>query len=64
MESANAKQLDRQGKPNNLLNTKEIEQFCVTDDTGMQLLKRAISRLSLSARAYTVFKMWHVLLPI
>ncbi len=52
VEGARAKQLSRQGKPNNLLGTKEIEQFCVADEAGMQLLKQAISRLSLSARAY------------
>lgn len=52
VEKARAKQIHRQGKPNNLLGTKEIEQFCVTDEAGMQLLKQAISRLSLSARAY------------
>jgi magnesium chelatase family protein len=52
VEAAREKQLSRQLKPNNLLGTKEIEQFCVTDDAGMQLLKQAISRLSLSARAY------------
>lgn len=52
VELARAKQLSRQGKPNNLLGTKEIEQFCVADEAGMQLLKQAINRLSLSARAY------------
>lgn len=52
VELARAKQLSRQGKPNNLLGTKEIEQFCMADEAGMQLLKQAISRLSLSARAY------------
>ncbi len=52
VEAARAKQISRQGKPNNLLGTKEIEQYCVADEAGMQLLKQAISRLSLSARAY------------
>lgn len=52
VELARTKQLSRQGKPNNLLGTKEIEQFCVADDAGLALLKQAISRLSLSARAY------------
>ncbi len=52
VEAARKKQISRQGKPNNLLGTKEIEQFCVTDEAGLQLLKQAISRLSLSARAY------------
>lgn len=52
VEAARAKQLTRQGKPNNLLGTKEIEKYCVADEAGLQLLKQAISRLSLSARAY------------
>lgn len=52
VEKARENQISRQGKPNNLLGTKEIEQYCVTDDAGLQLLKLAISRLSLSARAY------------
>ncbi len=52
VENARAKQLNRQNKPNNLLGTKEIEQFCVVEEAGMLLLKQAISRLSLSARAY------------
>ena len=52
VEKARAKQLTRQGKSNNLLGTKEIEQFCMVEDAGLILLKQAISRLSLSARAY------------
>jgi magnesium chelatase family protein len=52
VEAARARQIKRQGKPNNLLGTKEIEQYCVADEAGMQLLKQAISQLSLSARAY------------
>src|SRR5665647_315377 len=45
-------QIERQGKSNFLLGTKEIDKYCLTDDTGMALLKQAISRLNLSARAY------------
>jgi magnesium chelatase family protein len=52
VETARERQISRQGKPNNLLGTKEIEQYCVADEAGMLLLKQAISRLSLSARAY------------
>ncbi|HYN53929.1 MAG TPA: YifB family Mg chelatase-like AAA ATPase [Methylotenera sp.] len=52
VENARARQLRRQGKPNNLLGTKEIELHCVADEAGLTLLKTAISRLSLSARAY------------
>ena len=50
--AARAKQLERQGKPNNALGTGEIEQFCKVDTAGETLLKQAISRLSLSARAF------------
>jgi magnesium chelatase family protein len=52
VEKARTKQLSRQGKPNHLLGTKEIETYCAPDEAGMQLLKSAISRLNLSARAY------------
>ncbi len=52
VEIARVKQLKRQGKPNNLLGTKEIEIHCVADEAGLTLLKTAISRLNLSARAY------------
>ncbi len=40
VEQARAIQINRQGKPNNLLGTKEIEQYCVTDEAGMQLLNK------------------------
>lgn len=52
VEKARAKQLSRQGKPNHLLGTKEIEAHCVATEAGLTLLKTAISRLNLSARAY------------
>jgi magnesium chelatase family protein len=52
VEQARAKQLERQGKANDLLGSKEIEQFCAADEAGMALLKQAISKLNLSARAY------------
>jgi magnesium chelatase family protein len=31
---------------------KEIEHFCVLDETGKNLLSKAMERLQLSARAY------------
>jgi magnesium chelatase family protein len=52
VEKARARQLSRQGKPNHLLGTKEIEDHCKADEAGITLLKTAISRLNLSARAY------------
>lgn len=52
VEAARQRQIQRQGKANFLLNTVEIDQLCAPDESGLNLLKQAISRLSLSARAY------------
>jgi magnesium chelatase family protein len=45
-------QISRQGKPNALLGTREIDRYCATDRDGDQLLRHALARLLLSARAY------------
>ncbi len=45
-------QLHRQGKANQALSSKETEEYCLPDTAGITLLKSAISRLNLSARAY------------
>jgi magnesium chelatase family protein len=52
VQAAFARQIARQGKPNNRLGTKEIDHYCQADPAGETLLKQAISRLNLSARAY------------
>jgi magnesium chelatase family protein len=52
VEAARELQLKRQGKANFALGSLEIDEFCQPDDTGLTLLKTAISRLNLSARAY------------
>ncbi len=52
VERARRIQLERQGKPNALLGTKEIDRHCATDREGDQLLRHALARLLLSARAY------------
>jgi magnesium chelatase family protein len=52
VETARLRQLQRQGQANSLLSTAEIDQYCAADEAGMSLLKQAISRLNLSARAY------------
>ena len=52
VEAARALQLQRQGKPNFALGSLEIDEFCQPDEAGLTLLKTAISRLNLSARAY------------
>jgi magnesium chelatase family protein len=52
VEKARAKQMHRQGKANHLLNNPEIERHCAINEAGASLLKTAIARLNLSARAY------------
>jgi len=49
---ARAAQISRQGKPNALLGTREIDRHCATDREGDQLLRHALARMLLSARAY------------
>ena len=49
---ARARQLERQGMSNSLLGTIEIDRHCGTDREGDQLLRHALARLLLSARAY------------
>ncbi len=50
--AARTLQLARQGKPNAQLTPAEIIAHAHPDETGAQLLKQAMARLSLSARAY------------
>jgi len=52
VEHARQRQIRRQGKSNAQLSTREIDEYCVTDEAGNALLKQAIVRLDLSARAY------------
>jgi magnesium chelatase family protein len=52
VEAAAGRQRSRQGKPNAKLSTREIDDICVPDAAGAALLKQAISRLGLTARAY------------
>ncbi len=52
VEKARDSQLQRQGKANFSLGSLEIDAYCQPDDAGLTLLKTAISRLNLSARAY------------
>ncbi len=46
------RQLNRQGKTNSHMSVKEIDKFCALDTASENLLKQAINRLNLSARAY------------
>jgi magnesium chelatase family protein len=52
VESARQRQQARQGRPNALLSVTEIESLCAPDAQGEALLRQAITRLNLSARAY------------
>jgi magnesium chelatase family protein len=52
VEAAHQRQLQRQGKANSRLTVKEIDEYCVLDNTAENLLKQAINRLNFSARAY------------
>jgi magnesium chelatase family protein len=45
-------QLERSGKPNNLLGNREIEQLCRLNEADERLLDNAIEQLGLSARAW------------
>jgi magnesium chelatase family protein len=52
VDAARSIQLERQGKTNAMLGNNEIDLHCTPDAAGMSLLKNAINRLNLSARAY------------
>lgn len=52
VEQAFSTQIQRQGKSNHLLSTKEIDEFCVADQAAQLLLQNAMAKLNWSARAY------------
>ncbi|MDP1871449.1 MAG: YifB family Mg chelatase-like AAA ATPase [Gallionella sp.] len=52
VEAARQRQIDRQNKSNAQLSVTELDELCAPDAEGETLLKRAITRLDLSARAY------------
>ncbi len=52
VELAAARQHARQQKPNAKLDVKQIDTLCVPSAAGETLLKQAIARMGLSARAY------------
>jgi magnesium chelatase family protein len=52
VERARSAQLARQGKSNARLAAREIARHCTPNGAGVELLKQAIARLGLSARAY------------
>jgi magnesium chelatase family protein len=52
VELARNRQQQRQEKANNLLTSQEIERYCNVSEASLALLKTAITRMNLSARAY------------
>jgi magnesium chelatase family protein len=50
--AARERQLARHDKPNARLTPREIDRHCTPDSQGESLLRQAITRLGLSARAY------------
>ena len=50
--AAHERQLQRAGKPNSALGTREIERYCALSDADHKLLEHALERLGLSPRAY------------
>ncbi|HEY5993611.1 MAG TPA: YifB family Mg chelatase-like AAA ATPase [Gallionellaceae bacterium] len=52
VDAARERALARQGKPNAQLSVTEIDELCKPDGQGDALLRAAISRFNLSARAY------------
>jgi magnesium chelatase family protein len=50
--AARARQIARQAKPNAWLGPRETEKHCACDAAAAELLRQAIARLHLSARAY------------
>lgn len=52
VEAAYQLQLARQHKCNAHLSVSEIQMFCIPNGSGIALLKRAIAKFDLSARAY------------
>jgi magnesium chelatase family protein len=52
VECARNRMRSRQGKENERLSAREIDEYCMPDEPGAALLKQAISRLGLSARGY------------
>jgi magnesium chelatase family protein len=52
VSEARARQIERQGTANVMLSSREVDRFCAPDAQGLTVLKQAIARLGLSARAY------------
>jgi len=51
IDAAHARQIRRSGKPNVALGVREIDRYCLMEDAGATLLRRAGKQFRLSARA-------------
>jgi magnesium chelatase family protein len=52
VEAARGRALEERGKMNAHLSPREVERYCVVESEATALLKQAMARLNLSARAY------------
>jgi len=52
VSQAFTRQLQRQGKPNSLLSSNEIDLHCPLAASAIPLIQQAMQKLHLSARAY------------
>lgn len=52
VQAAYKRQLERQGKPNSRLAPRDIDRLCRIGEEAALLLRQAIARINLSARAY------------
>ena len=52
VEAARDRQFNRQGKPNQALEPREIDRHCRLDEAGQRLMTQAMARLGLSPRGY------------
>jgi len=52
VEMARERQLDRAGKPNQLLTPSEIDRTCPLGEAARRLMSQALEQLGLSARPY------------
>jgi len=52
VQAARERMLARQGKPNALLDAREMDEHCALDGRAASLLQQAMRKLGLSARSY------------
>jgi magnesium chelatase family protein len=50
--AARTRQIDRQGVPNARLGAQGVEDHCLPDERGEAMLRQAVARFGLSARAF------------